>query len=119
MPTRPLGSDTVVRIRAELVRDPKDNSLYRDWENATELTIPDCSVQAPKLSDKLRNEIDNEREYQLTFVRLYAPPGTDLRYTDRLIFGNDLYEIQGEPTPWRRFNGQEHHVTALLKLREG
>lgn len=119
MTSRPLGNDIIIRVRADLVRDPKDNSLYRDWDNATHVPIENCSVQAPKLSDKLRTEVDNEREFQLTFLRLYVPPNVSLRYTDRVIFQDNLFDVQGEPTPWRRFSGKEHHITALLKLREG
>lgn len=116
---RQLGSDTIRRVRAQLVKNSRDNTWYRDWDNAVEEDIPNCSIQPVALSDRLRYETDAEREHQLIYYQGYAPSHTDLLYTDRVKYDGRLFEVQGQPTPWNDFSGTEHHVTFMLKLREG
>lgn len=115
----PIGEQTITVVRAPLVQNDRDNTWYRDWENATHTDVPGCSVQPTRLSDKLRYEQDQEREYHMTYIRVYAPPGTDIVYTDKIKFDGKFYDVQGAVTPWRRTGGQEHHVAFLIKLREG
>lgn len=117
--TRKLGRDTITRVRAPLVRSNRDNTLYREWDQATETDIPNCSVQPVALSDRLRYETDAEREHQLIFYQVYAPPHTDIEYTDRVKYDGRLFEMQGQATPYINFYGREHHVAFMLKLREG
>lgn len=119
MPTPRLGKNTVTRLRAPLVTDPRDNSLYRDWDAAEELVINNCMVEPFPLSEKLNFEDERSREFSQSAVRVYAPPGTDLVYTDRLIFKDEEYSILGHPGKWFEFDGKEHHVAAIAQIRQG
>ena len=119
MSRRPLGNDTIIVQNAELVKDPRDNAWYRDWDNATETEVEGCNIQPTRLSDKLRDEDDHEREFHLTYFRGFAPLDAPLDYTSRVLFEGETYDVQGKPTPWRRLNGQAHHIAFMMKLREG
>ena len=114
-----LGSDKIVVIDAPLATDPRDNTRYRDWDNATRTVVENCNIQATKLSDKLRYEDDDEREYHMTYFRGYAPPGAPIKYTSRIEFNGDVYDVQSKPTEWRQFDGTPHHITFMMKLQEG
>lgn len=114
-----LGKNTVTRIRAPLATDPRDNSLYRDWDNAEELEISRCMVEPFPLSEKLNFEDEVSREFSQSAVRVYAPPTTDLVYTDRLRFDGNEYNILGHPGRWYDFSGKLDHVAAIAQIREG
>lgn len=116
---RPLGSDTFTILRAPLVTDPRDGSLYRDWDNPTETVVTDSNVQPFPLAEKLNFEDNRDREFARTAVRIFAPPGTDVEPTDRILFNGLTYDVFGHAGPWRRFSGQERYVQIILRVREG
>ena len=118
---RRLGGDTIIVRRLPLKRDPVDNTQYYDHENPELITIEGCNIQPTKLSDKLRYEVDLERQFQQTFFRVYAPaPEAEvIKYTDEVEFKGDIYQVQGAVTEWRRRDGTPHHFTFMMKLREG
>ena len=116
---RPLGSDTIVIVRAPLITDPRDGSEYRDWNNATSTPISQCMVEPFMLAEKLNFEENRDREYARTALRIYAPPGTDIDINDRVEFEDHTYDVFGHPGRWRRFNGVERYVSVIGRIREG
>ena len=114
-----LGKNVVTRIRAPLVTDTVDNTLYRDWANAEETDIPNCMVEPFPLSEKLNFEDSRNREFAQSAVRVYAPPSADLVYTDRLRIAGEEYQILGHPGKWYDFKGKIDHVAVIAQHRAG
>jgi len=116
---RPLGSDTFTIVRAPLVTDPVDGSQYRDWDHPTQTVVTQANIQPFPMAEKLNFEDNRDREYSRTAVRVYAPPGTRVEPTDRILFDGKTYDIFGQDGPWRRFSGQERVVQFIARIREG
>lgn len=117
--SRALGNETVTIIRAPLKTDPRDNSKWRDWGDATEVVITRCMVQPFPLAEKLNYEEGRDREFARSAVRMYLPPGSDVVSTDRIEWNNREYQVLGHPGIWSRFNGDAHHVAIIAQIREG
>ncbi len=113
-----LGSDSFYVVRAVLVVDSVDNSSYEDWDNATQTLVSGANFQ-PFLINMADREFNKDRRFSESFYRVYAPPGTDVRYTDKILFNGKMHEISGEPNNWRKFSGDLHHVAFLVRLRQG
>ena len=113
-----LGDTTITIVRAPLVADT-DNTLYRDWANATYTDIPFCMFQPFQLSSRLQIQDNFDREYASSFFRLWFPGGTDIDAHDRIIVNGRNLDIWGIPGPWYDFAGVETHITCLCKEREG
>jgi hypothetical protein len=118
-PTRPLGSKSIIIVRAALVLDTRDNSLYRDWVNATQTTVTGCNVQPYPMAEKLNVEDTRDREYVRTALRCYAPKTTDVVYTDRVIYNSQLYDIFGDGGEWDHVDGSQNHLAFILRRRNG
>lgn len=105
------GPDTITIRRAELVLDSRDNSLYRDWPNATLIEVGNCMVEPYKMAEKLNSEDNQEREYAATSIRVFVPPDTAVYYTDRLTVDSFGYEgiefaVLGVPGSWHDLKGK-------------
>lgn len=49
----------------------------------------------------------------------FAPPGTDLRATDRVRWRGHMYEVDGDPQPWDDDRGRPHHLEVQLRRVTG
>ncbi len=89
------GEETVVRVRTT---DPGTDQ-YGDPLPATEdrLDIPGCLV-APALS---RESTDRGRAGVVVGWTIYAPPGTDVVFTDQLEVRGLLCTVEGEVGDWQ------------------
>lgn len=114
-----LGGNTVVRVRAPLVNDVVDNTAYRDWGNASLLTVTGCMIQPFQLSSKLQIEMNIDREFSAAFFRIWMPAGTDIKPTDRLRVAGLELDVYGVPGPWFDLNGLPSHLSVLTYVREG
>lgn len=120
MPKRSrLGNDTFTILRAPLVEDPRDGSKRRDWDNAEEIIVKYAMVQPFRLAEKLNFEISREREFARTAIRFFAPPGTVVHSTDRVMYRGDEYEVFGHDGNWVDFTGKEDHVAFIGRRQEG
>lgn len=120
MPTRrTLGRDSFIRRRAQLVKNPRDNTYYRDWENAEDTLIEGCMIQPFRLAEKLNYEINTEREFSRTGIRIFAPAGTSIEANDRIIYLGVEYSVFGHLGVWTNFRGEVDHVAFLARIREG
>ncbi len=118
-PTRPLGGNTIIILRANLLTDPRDNSQYRDWPHATETTVTGCMVEPYPLAEKLNVEDMRDREFVRTALRVYAPKTTDVVYTDRVLFNGILYKLFGDGNDWFHLDGTKNHVAFIIRRSHG
>lgn len=116
---RPLGYQTVTRIRAALVDNGYDGSLQRDWDAAVETDITYCNVQSFILSEKLLREINEDREFDEYVLRVWAPANTDIVYTDRVRINGLEYDVLAWAGDWRKLDGTKHHVDFMCRRRNG
>lgn len=117
---KPLGFETVTRLRAALAPNGYDGSMERDWDNFTSLAITGCNVQSFILSEKLLREVSSDREFEEYVLRVWAPVGTDVQYTDRVVIQGLEYEVLAYAGDWKRLsNGSHHHVDFMCRRRVG
>lgn len=117
--TRPLGANVVVIKRAPLALDTRDNSLWRDWDNATFTTVRFCLVEPFPLAEKLNFEINRDREFSQSAVRIYMPPETDCIYTDRIEYDGYTWNVLGHPAKWIQFDATPEHLAVIAQIRHG
>jgi hypothetical protein len=103
---RPRWNDTITRIRAPLVEDEYGVAAgRRDWDHASELRIPGCSIQPISGS-----KYTLDREAIVARWRLFAPDGADLQATDRIRSDGLVYEIDGDVQAW-----EGSHLESFLR----
>lgn len=86
----------------------------------TEIPIPGCSVSPRDGTGSASNELLDARDTVITGLTLYAPYGTDIRATDRVRIGAELYEVDGQPGSFRSpFTGSTGPVAVALELVTG
>jgi hypothetical protein len=103
-----------------LVPNGYDGSLERDWSAATSTPISGCNVQSFILSEKLLHEINAEREFDEYTLRVWAPPGVDVVYTDRVLIDGIEYDVLAWTGQWKRLaDGSLHHQDFMCRRRNG
>ncbi|WP_431881573.1 phage head completion protein [Micromonospora chalcea] len=105
--------DTITVLRAALVDDGYGNEAP-DWANPTRVDVTGCRLQPIPAEDYVL-----DREAVTTRWRLFAPPGIDLRATDRVEHNGAVYDVDGDPQRWPSPTGRLNHVEALLRRTEG
>lgn len=114
-----VGPHTIVVIRAPLVTDTRDNSKWRDWANATETTVNHCMVQPYRMAEKLNAEDEIDREFAQTSFRVFAPPTTDVVYTDRIRYREEEFEVLGKPGLWHDLQGRPVYLGVIIRAKLG
>src|SRR5688500_2133021 len=114
----PLGNDTFTILRAPKVDSPRGTSQFYDWDSAVETVITEAKVNPYKLAEKLSFEVTGAHERQLagSGLKNYAPPGTDVRHDDRIVYRNQTYTVFGHAGIWTDFEGNESHVELTVQL---
>lgn len=110
---------SVVIIRAPLIINSRDNTPWRDWDNASQTTVEGCMVEPFPLAEKLNFEENRDREFARTALRIWVPSGTDITYTDRVLYNSRLYDVFGDPGFWKNFDGEVHHIAFIARYRAG
>lgn len=77
----------------------------------TQTVVAGCSVQPDTTT-----EVTSGRQVTVTGLRLWAPPDTDLRSTDRVVFAGQTYDVDGDVQEWD-FDPLAH-VEARLRRSE-
>lgn len=108
------GNDTITVVRAALVAANRYNAQHRDWPGATSTVVRGVAVQPIGAV-----ETDAQREYAATHMRLFAPYTIDLTSTDRVVWNDITFEVDGEPARWHDDSGQPDHVEVDLKRMTG
>lgn len=116
----PLGAETLTVLEAPFATSPRDNSKFRDWDNAIEHVLIQCNVQPFIMSEKLSAGSDADREFLKTAYRVWAPIGDYVpKYVDRAIWRGVEYELLSDAHIWSEMLGPDHHMDFLLRIREG
>lgn len=89
-------------------------TVVPDWANAQTHALAGCSVQLPTTSMTL-----DGREQTAMRGTLYAPPASDVRAGDRIVWTDPMgiehsFLVDGEPMPWTSPTGRVTHVQARL-----
>jgi hypothetical protein len=86
----------------------------------TEIPVTGCAVAPRDGTGSAANELTDARDTVITGLTLYAPYGTDIRATDRVRVGSDVYEVEGLPGSFRSpFTGSTGPVVVALELVTG
>lgn len=102
------GAETIVRQR------PKRPGRFGDEDGPPDLqSIPGCFM-IPRGSSET-----NVRETTVvTGMLLIAPPGADIKATDRIVYLDLTYQVEGDVGRYRK-GGREVAVQAALKRVTG
>lgn len=106
--------DTVTVIRASHGPD-RYGDQSRDWMHAPESDVKGCRV-IPAGGGK---ELIVERDEVVRRWTLFAPADADILPTDRIRYGGDIYEIDGQVRRWRSATGRLAHLECDLLRVEG
>lgn len=109
-----LGSTTVTVITAPLVKRLRDNSYYRDWDNAVEVVHANCMLEPFQLSSRLQIQDNNDREFASAYVRLWMPPEAVMEPNQRVRIHGAEFDVHGQPILWRDFEDVPSHWTVLI-----
>ena len=86
----------------------------------TEIPVLGCAVAPRDGTGAATNEIVDARDTVISGLTLYAPYGTDIRATDRVRVGGDIYEVEGHVGTFRApFSGSTGPVVGALELVTG
>ncbi|MBR2790100.1 MAG: hypothetical protein IKD70_05720 [Eggerthellaceae bacterium] len=102
----------VTRYRAPLV-DSRGTKV-RDWAHKTSMTIDGCNIQRT-----VDNADINGRENTRDNYTLFAPPGADVAFMDRIDDGNLTYSVVESPYDWVSPSGSVSHLVATLEVLDG
>lgn len=108
------ANDTITRRRAPLVDDGHGNQVP-DWDAPTaDAVIRGCSVQPGATDETLGGRDTTQVDYTV-----YAPAGVDVKATDGIEYGGDLYEVNGAVRRWSSPTGALAHSMFELRRWEG
>lgn len=110
--------DTVTIVRP----GPPTQDVYgNDVPGApAEIPVAGCGVAPRDSTGAAANEITDARDTIISGLMLYAPHGTDIRATDQVRVGSDLYQVQGRPGEFRSpFTASTGPVVVSLELVTG
>lgn len=114
-----LFGEEILTVRTAPIIDDGRGGKIRDWANATETIIVGAVVHPIKLSDGSSAEINGDRSYARTSMKVYAPGGTVVNYYDRVVHRGIEYDVSSHSRPWTDFEGMEDHVAFIMQRREG
>ena len=90
-------------------------TIVSDWENATTLDIPGCSVQPAGTSLS-----QDGRELGISDgMTAYLPAGADVQSGDRIQYEDKVYTIMGDPRVWPSASGTLDHIELNLERWSG
>lgn len=110
--------DTITILRpGPPTRDAYNNDVPG---TPTEIEVSGCGIAPRDNTGSGANELTEARDTVISGLILYAPYGTDIRATDRIRVGGELYEVVGLPGGFRSpFTGSAGPVVAALELVTG
>ncbi|GAA2294054.1 hypothetical protein GCM10010149_47500 [Nonomuraea roseoviolacea subsp. roseoviolacea] len=113
-----LYRDSVAVLRAALV--PGEYGQVRDWAHArTVYTALPASVQPITDRASLTSDADQDRETGITSYRVYTPGQADVRVSDRVRYGAQLYEVTGVALVWPAVTGRISYTLATIRRVDG
>lgn len=107
---------TVTVIRASTTANRYGDDI-RDWNTADEVDLTGVRLIPQAADNNIENVVDRDRIIRRWV--LFAPPDADVVASDRIRYGGDLYEIDGEVRHWPSPSGRLSHIEADLTRVEG
>ena len=104
---------TVTRIRPGL--KSLRGTIVPDWENATSLDIPGCSVQPAGTSLSQDGRILGISDG----MTAYLPADADVQSGDHIQYEDKVYTIMGDPRVWPSASGTLDHIELNLERWSG
>lgn len=80
----------------------------------TSVAVTGCFLQPLETEENLGN-IDTV----VSHFKLFAPAGTPLTPTGRVVVDGVSYEVRGDPMPWSDIRGIPHHIECYLRRATG
>lgn len=102
MAVQSFWRQTITRIRPGTKTER--GSVVPDWDHATELDIPGCSVQPSSTSLSQDGRVLGTQDG----LTVYAPVDADVQEGDRIRYGADVYTIYGVPLIWPGVARMQH-----------
>ena len=90
-----MTGKTITVQRGTTSAPGRRNDTSIDWTNPAEHDITGCHI-APRPS----TENNDGRSGVIVGHTVFAPPGADVRATDRLIIRGEPHEVEGRPSVW-------------------
>lgn len=90
-------------------------TIVPDWENATTLDIPGCSVQPAGTSLSQDGRILGISDG----MTAYLPADADVQSGDHIQYENKVYTIMGDPRVWPSASGTLDHIELNLERWSG
>lgn len=111
------NGETVTRLRAPMVADPYSGaSTKRNWEAAVPTEIPGCAVDP---GGSVQSHTVN-RDSVVTEPTLFAPCGTDVVESDRIVSVTGTWDVEGHGSDWvSPFTGHEFGSVFRLRRSDG
>jgi hypothetical protein len=109
-----LGAQQITRVRATDLADGRHGGKARDWKTAAAEVIYGVSVQPFATAESTL-----QAAYVADRLKVFAPPGTDLLPTDRVIYEGTTYEVDGSAQRWQDAGGRDHHLEIIIKRLAG
>lgn len=117
--TIPFAFHTVVRHRAVTETDA-GNSTVKRWDIATQQTITGCNVQPLNGQDPRETDAAGTINQTTDMLRVHAPPASDIRADDRVLFDGKMFEVVGIPQKHADpFTGGWHHLYVVVRYISG
>lgn len=104
---------TITRIRPGTITERGTD--YPDWDNATEIDIPNCCVTWNNSALSQEGRVLGIEDSRV----LYAPLDADIKEGDRIRYSGKDYTIDGDPMDWESPTGALDHFVCKLKRWEG
>lgn len=109
-----MSGETVSVLRGNPATDRYNNTVI-DWSSPASVDVAGCAV-APRAS----SEENAGRTAVIVGLSLYAPAGTDILPTDRVVVRGVTYEVDGEPGEWvNPLTGARPGIEVALKRVTG
>lgn len=103
-----LLTDTVTRLRAPLVSGGYGNQS-RDWANATSTDYP-AHVSSVSSTEDIVNQQQTVTRWKCT-----VGPDADLEATDRIVWRQNTYDIDGDVQSANGMRGLHHQRVVLMR----
>ena len=107
------ANDTITIKRPKKVESR--GSLIDDWVHATSSNVTGCSMQPASTSLSMDGRVLGVSDGWTCYV----PPGTDVKEGDRIVFGSDIFVINGAPRVWTSPTGRVSAIQLNLMRWSG
>lgn len=102
-----FATETLTRLRAPQVMD--HGSMVSDWDNATEATLEDWTVQPGASAEDLQNRQADRIDWTAI-----GPYDADVTSSDKIRLPSGDYGVIGEPERWKSPTGRVSSTKLLL-----